>query len=180
MSLLYFLSIFGCLKKPKPCSPNLYAPPETFQVAWVSPIGTVAWNNESIEVVPMKDLRLWVHENKANTASLLQHLGMRSGKAKGSLEAVDYKITVFDVYRNTLCRPISDASPGTIQSNVAICLEKEHRPKSWMYRHGFTGCGYAINSKTQKRSLDVYRVRWMDASSMGFCVFPLARFLDGA
>lgn len=175
----WFLSFVGCLKQTQPCSPNLYAPPETFQVAWISPVGQTVWSNETIEVVPMKDLRLWVHENKANSSDLLAYLGMLSAKGK-KVEAANYKITVFDVHRDTLCRPIRDAEPGTIQSNVAICLEKDQRAKSWAHRHGYTGCGYAINSKTNKRSLDVYRVRWMDASTMGFCVFPLARFLDGA
>ena len=177
--MLWIFFLFGCLKQPLPCSPTLYAPPETFQVAWISPVGKSVWSNETIEVVPMKDLRLWVHENKANSSDVLAYLGMRSAKAK-DIEAVNYKITVFDVHRDTLCRPIKGAEPGKVQSNVAICLEKDQRAKSWTHRHGYTGCGYAINSKTQKRSLDIYRIRWMDASTMGFCVFPMARFLDGA
>ena len=177
--MLWFFSVFGCMKQSQPCSPNLYAPPETFQVAWISPVGKAVWNTETIEVVPMKDLRLWVHENEATPSEVLSYLGMRSAKAK-EVEAVHYKITVFDVHRDTLCRPIKGAEPGSIQSNVAICLEKDQNLKSWTHRHGFTGCGYATNSKTNKRSLDVYRIRWMDASTMGFCVFPLARFLDGA
>jgi hypothetical protein len=180
VSFIFVFGLFGCLKKPQPCAPDLYAPPETFQVAWISPVGKVAWINESIEVVPMKDLRLWVHENKATTSDLLQHLGMRSKNNNKQTDPVDYKITVFDVQRNTLCRPIKGKEAGSIHENVTICLEQENKPKSWGHRHGFSGCGYAVNSKTNKRSLDVFRVRWLDASAMGFCVFPMARFLDGA
>ena len=177
--MLWIFAFFGCLKQHKPCVSTLYAPPETFQVAWISPVGKSVWSNETIEVVPMKDLRLWVHENKATPSDVLAYLGMRSAKAKEA-QAIDYKITIFDVHRDTLCRPIKGAEPGSTQSNIAVCLEKEQKPKSWAHRHGFTGCGYAVSSKTNQRSLDVYRVRWMDASTMGFCVFPLGRFLDGA
>ena len=178
-TLLSFL-FFACMPKKEPCSPTLYAPPETFQVAWISPVGKVAWSNESIEVVPMKDLRLWVHENKATTADLLAHLGMISQNNKSDFPAIDYKITIFDVRRDTICRPLTEREGGVLEANVPICLENEQKPKSWTHRHGFTGCGYATNTKTGKRSLDVYRIRWLDASSMGFCVFPMARFLEGA
>ena len=128
----------------------------------------------------MQDLRLWVHKNNADTKKLLEHLGMRSKNDRSIPNPADYKITIFDVQRERICRPMTTGTEGDLVSNVAICGEKQNKAKSWTHRHGFTGCGYAINSSTRKRSLDVFRVQWIDASALGFCVFPMARFLDGA
>ena len=178
--ILLLSSLFGCIKKPAICSPNLYAPPETFQVAWISRLEKTAWPQETIEVVPMKDLRLWVHQNNADTKKVLEHLGMRGKNDRSIPNPIDYKITIFDVERTRICRPIDKETTSSLVSNVQICEEKENKAKSWTHRHGFTGCGYTINTATQKRSLDVYRVQWIDASALGFCVFPMARFLDGA
>ena len=180
MNLLFFLGVLGCTPKKIPCSSNLYAPPQTFQVAWISKVGDTVGAHESIEVVPMKDLRLWVHNNQASTLMVLQELGMISPKETDTIDPLNYKITIFDVDRKMLCRPIRDAKEGVLRANVQICFQEEITPISWEHRHGFTGCGYAIHSQTQKRSFDVFRVQWLDASSMGFCVFPMKRFLDGA
>ncbi|MEC7987426.1 MAG: hypothetical protein VX278_19815 [Myxococcota bacterium] len=176
-AMLFFVGLKGA----NACDASFSATPESFQVAWVSPLNQTVWlPNDRIEVVPLFELRQWVHDSKADAKGLLHHLGMLSRKSKKKIKASDYKITIFDIRRENLCRPIENEEPGRLFSDIPVCLEKENKSKSWGHRHGYTGCGYAIDTKTSTRSVDVYRIRWADASSQGFCVFPMQRFLDGA
>ena len=89
------------------------------------------------------------------------------------------KVTIFDVKREWLCRPIEEMEPGTVKAGVTVCEAKQQRGL-WGYKKGYTGCGYIEDTQTSSRSLDVVRLRWADASSWGFCVLPLERFLEGA
>ena len=77
---------------------------------------------------------------------------------------------------DSLCRSIAlseDATSSTL-NGLAVCTERA-KPAKFYSRYGYTGCGYAIDTKTSLRSLEVYRIRWADASAQGFCVFPLQR-----
>ncbi|MGB0638714.1 MAG: hypothetical protein ACPGTU_05245, partial [Myxococcota bacterium] len=66
-----------------------------------------------------------------------------------------------------------------LRSGAITCEEKQQKPLMG-HKKGWTGCGYIEDTQTKDRSLDVFRVKWSDASSSGFCVMPLDRFLDGA
>ena len=66
-----------------------------------------------------------------------------------------------------------------MRAGVTVCEEKQQKPL-WGYKKGWTGCGYAEDTQSKQRSLDVVRMRWADASSWGFCVLPLDRFIEGA
>jgi len=150
---------------------------ESMQVAWISRTGKQVWDNTYLEVVRTGELRTWLERNGRDTLRLLRGLGMVKGH-KGEKDAKKgWKITVFDVRRNVLCRPIVDGIPGEDVGGIPICEESEHKAK-WGYRQGFTGCGYIKDTQANVRGLDVYRVRWSDAASWGFCVLPLKRFLE--
>ena len=151
--------------------------PESFQVAWVSPLRQRVGSKEMIEVVRFSELRDWSASNDADAKRLLQHLGLLRGKVRRKIDPADYKITVFDVRSEVLCRPLDPPGPGE-KEGLSICVQKNHRPASPTSRHGDTGCGYAMDTASKTRGIDVYRVAWRDASAYGFCVLPLSRFLE--
>ncbi len=168
-----------------PCSPRssracepLSEPPERLQVAWISPLRATVGGGAWMEVVRVSDLRSWVRTHGADTTRLLEGLGMvpRGGnrRAEGP-----WKITIFDVERDWLCRPVEDAEPGEDRYGVAACEAGEQRPLRG-HKKGWTGCGYTLDVADATRGLDVYRVQWEVASAWGFCVMPLERFLGGA
>jgi hypothetical protein len=109
---------------------------------------------------------------------MLQALGMKGRRARIA-RAEDYKITVFDVDAGWLCRPIEGGSPGEEHAGISICEESQQQPLR-SHRPGFSGCGYSLDTGASMRGLDVYRIRWADASAWGFCVLPLERFINGA
>jgi hypothetical protein len=149
---------------------------ESLQVAWISRTDKQVWSNSYVEVVRTGDLRTWLDRNGRDTLRLLRGLGMVKGTKGQSAAAKGWKITLFDVKRNVLCRPIHDGEPGEDVGGVAVCEDSEQSWK-WGYSKGFTGCGYVEDTQAGVRGLDVYRVRWADASTWGFCVLPLERFL---
>lgn len=153
--------------------------PESLQVAWISPASKSVGMNGWVEAVRVADLRAWVREHGKDKVRLLRGLGMVGGRAGKWASKRPYKVTIFDVKREWLCRPIDEAEPGTISGSVTVCEEKQQRGL-WGHKKGYTGCGYIEDTQTSARSLDVVRLRWADASSWGFCVLPLERFLDGA
>jgi hypothetical protein len=99
---------------------------------------------------------------------------------RGESASGAYKITIFDVQSDWLCRPLSDAEPGADIAGVAACMERTDRYTDRDHRDGFTGCGYTLDTAASTRGIDVFRVPWVDASAWGFCVMPLERFLQGA
>ena len=153
--------------------------PESIQVAWVSPVGARVGMNGWVETVRVADLRSWVRQNGTDQVRLLKGLGMVRAKGGKWAAKRSYKITIFDVKREWLCRPIEGAEPGTLERDVSVCEEKQHKGL-WGHKRGYTGCGYIEDTLAGTRSLDAYRIRWGDASRWGFCVLPLERFLDGA
>jgi len=154
------------------------AVPASTQVAWISRRSRRVPSRQVIEVVRVSDLRAWIRDNGADEKRLIQGLGMAS--RKGGLAAKHpYKITIFDVQADWLCRPIPDGTDGEDSYGVAVCADgdakavRHHRP-------GYTGCGYSLDTAASNRGLDVYRIRWSEASAWGFCVMPLDRFISGA
>jgi hypothetical protein len=150
--------------------------PDTLQVAWVSPVGARAGRHTPLEVVRVSDLRRLVEARGRDALHVLQALGLvgRHGAVHGA-----WKVTVFDVKNTWLCRP-AEGEEGAPLGGVATC------PSDWQ-QHGrgakprsFSGCGYLLDTGTNERSLDVFRVEWGDAVTWGFCVLPLDRFLQGA
>ncbi len=153
--------------------------PDSLQVAWVSRVGKQVSANAAIEVVRTGDLRAWVKAQGKDQLRLLRGLGMLSARGGGWAQQRRYKVTVFDIKPDWLCRPISEVEPGTDSAGLPVCEPSQQRPSPG-HRPGFTGCGYGQDTQTDQRGLDVYRIRWADAASWGFCVLPLERFLDGA
>ena len=155
----------------------LSEPPKAFQVAWISPVKERVGSKEMIEVVSFRDLRKWVKDKDATAKDLLHHLGMLKKGYKKEIDPRDYKITIFDIEQKSLCRPMKGKAGDKIK-NVPICIENQQTAISRRHKHGFTSCGYAFDTKTFSRSIDVYRIMWMDAVVQGFCVLPLKRFLS--
>lgn len=154
--------------------------PESLQVVWISPLKQTVRGDTYIEVVRVRDLRAWIRANSADPVRTLQVLGMLERTVGERDAAEDYKLTIFDVQREALCRPILDAEAGTDREGVPICEVPEQGTSDRHHAAGFTGCGYTLDTHASVRGLDVFRVSWSDASAWGFCVMPLERFLEGA
>ncbi len=152
--------------------------PAATQVAWISRSGRRVWGRSELEVVRVTDLRAWLRDHPADSGRLVQALGMAPRRG-GRAARVPYKITIFDVQSDWLCRPVEGAALGAELGGVLACEERDARPTRH-HRKGFTGCGYSLDTASSQRGLDVMRVRWADASSWGFCVMPLDRFISGA
>ena len=178
--MVLFLLVFQFFTSVGLACEDLESPQVVFQVAWISPVRKSSRAKEMIEVVPFAKLRTWVHNNKADAKQILHYLGKLPANSKKKIDPADYKITVFDIHRDSLCRPIKDKPVGEVVNEVPICLEKHTKRINWRSRHGYTGCGYVIDTSTGLRSLDVFRISWQDASANGFCVLPLQRFLSEA
>ena len=158
----------------------LSEPPEIFQVAWIAPISERAWSSEYIEVVRFVDFRVWARDEEADAKAVLHAVGMLSENSQTEIMANEYKITVFDVKRDWLCRPIKSVDEGELSYGLPICHTKEQRWATWSRRYGFTGCGTVENTASQSTQFEVYRIPWGQAITWGFTTMPLDRFLDGA
>jgi hypothetical protein len=151
--------------------------PDVTQVAWISPLNDDAGANTWLEVVRVSDLRAWIHAKGKEPDKVLHAVGMVG--RKDTVDADDrYKITIFDVKKEWLCRPI-DGQEGVTVSGVPICEDRQQRALRG-HRPGYTGCGYSLDTGASVRGLDVFRIEWSSASTLGFCTMPLERFLDGA
>lgn len=164
----------------EPTCGEMTEPPEVFQVAWITPINERAWPSEHIEVVRFVDFRLWARDEAPDTKTVLHAMGMLSERTRREVEANDFKITIFDVKRDWLCRPIKSFDEGALVEGIPICHTREQRQASWSRRFGFTGCGTISNTEPQASSFEVYRIPWNEAITWGFTTMPLDRFLDGA
>lgn len=154
----------------------LETPGETLQVAWVSTLGRTVGAHSGIEVVRVSELRQLVEARGRNDVAILRALGLLGARAQ---LRQDYKVTVFDVDRDWLCRPM-DQDEGTTVAGMAVCPAEWQGPGPGTKRRAYTGCGYLADTDTGERTLDVWRLTWENAVSRGFCVLPLARFLGGA
>lgn len=150
--------------------------PETLQVAWVSRIGARAGARTPLPVVRVADLRRLVEDEKRDPTQVLRALGLigKRAQARGV-----WKVTVFDVERESLCRPIFGPE-GVDVGGVATCPATLQRPGKGVKGRAYSGCGYLLDTETGARTLDTWKIEWRDAVSAGFCVLPLTRFLTGA
>lgn len=157
------------------CQP-LTEVPETLQVAWVSRVAEGASAKKALAVVRVADLRKRVEASGRDPTKLLRALGLigKRATAKGN-----WKVTIFDVKREWLCRPVEGPEEVTIAGTPACPASAQKRPWGIKVR-SWSGCGYLLDTESGARTLDVYRVQWQDAVAWGFCVLPLRRFLDGA
>lgn len=176
--MIALATLFGAAALAAGSCEDLAPPSETMQVAWVSPIGQRVGPAAWVEVVRVKDLRGWLQASDKTQVRTLQALGMvpRSG---GKSAESQYKITLFDVRSDWLCRPIEGAVPGEMHGGMPVCEERQQKGLG-PARKGFTGCGYSLDTGASTRALDVYRVQWDVAATWGFCTMPLERFLGGA
>ena len=155
--------------------------PDAIQVAWVSPVRQRVTGNEMIEVVHLQTLQEWLETESSDPKALLHQMGMLNQRSKKSIDPSNYKITIFDVNTSSLCRPIEQSEDNfqNVINEVSSCsIKKSGSIRS--SRFGYTGCGYSLNTSSQTPGFDVYRISWENASTFGFCVFPLDRFLQGA
>lgn len=157
------------------CLP-LETPPEQFQVAWVSPLGQSVGAHASIQVVRVAELRKLVEARAKDETAVLRALGLLGKRQEPHS---DYKITIFDVKRDWLCRPM-DADEGTTEAGMAVCPAEMQHPAARTRASSYSGCGYLNGTETGERTLDIWRLEWENAVSWGFCVLPLGRFLGGA
>ncbi|MBL8616682.1 MAG: hypothetical protein JNM72_13810 [Deltaproteobacteria bacterium] len=152
--------------------------PEGLQVAWVSPMGRRVRAGATIEVVRVQDLRKWVRDHGADSARLVQGMGM-APRWGGRRAKKEYKVVIFDVQADWMCRPMGDVEAGKDVGGVIACDGREGGRIAY-HRSGYTGCGYSLDTGASTRGLDVFRVKWSDASTWGFCTMPLERFIKGA
>ncbi|MFT5584293.1 MAG: hypothetical protein ACI9VR_001878 [Cognaticolwellia sp.] len=145
----------------------LPAPGSSAQVAWISPVRRGARNNQDIEVVLVTDLIAWSHANKADQTRVLQAMGY-AGKRGGWRARRYYKVTLFEVPSEELCRPRSDIEEGEIVQGVRSCGEAPIGQS----------CGLSNDKLTGQGGLPVYQVPWRDAARWGFCVVPLELYLQ--
>jgi hypothetical protein len=150
---------------------------EATQVVWISPVRARVRARSWMEVIELGDLEAWAKDNGKEPARFLQAAGVVGRKARRA-ESVVWKVTIFDVDRDATCRPIQGALAGTAVASVPACATDQQHPARGAHP-GFTGCGYARDTGSGSRGLDVLRVRWEDAAREGFCVMPLDRFLEG-
>lgn len=164
---------------PSACQP-LASVPETLQVAWLSRRDRNVSAGTLLEVVRAADLRAWIRDSDRTPLRLLQAAGMAGRKATTTSRVAerDYKVVVFDVRRDWLCRPLDLEGTGLDLGGVPACAQADAGPLR-RHRRGYTGCGYTLDTGSSTRGLDVFRVAWNDAVSQGFCLFPLSRFLAG-
>lgn len=147
--------------------------PDALQVAWVSKVPATAGNHTWLEVVQLGELRGLIERNQRDSAGVLRALGLlgRTQPARAP-----YKVTVFEVARSALCRPM-DGEPGTVVAGVPICDHPEQRQGAGVRAAAYSGCGYGTDLGAGVRGLDVLRIRWADAVTQGFCVLPWERML---
>ncbi|MEQ1569087.1 MAG: hypothetical protein ABMA64_25850 [Myxococcota bacterium] len=149
---------------------SLDPPPQQLSVAWVSPLRKRARNTAWLYVVPTRDLRAFAEgEGKGDPVRTLQWLGLRrSDRPPGRR----YKVVIFDVASEHLCRPVVAA--GEVGGVVAC--DADHAGPDGRYE----GCGTATDTRTGRASIAVYRAQWQALASDGFCLLPLERFLAPA
>lgn len=144
---------------------------DRLSVAWISPTPARATARQWLTVIPAAELRRWVAEEQADLTRLLQGLGLRRSDAPPHRP---WKVVVFDVEADELCRPTREGTPGTDAGGVPICASGGRG-----VRGRDRGCGYVIDRADESRGPDVFRIQWAEAAVHGFCVLPVDRFLEG-
>jgi len=142
---------------------------EALSVAWVSPLRKTVRGRTWLTLVPTAELRAWAQsEGQGSVGRLLQHMGMRKRSKEPRRR---YKVVVFDVRAENLCRPVGDREGGVETSGLASCVESGTRLKE-----AHDGCGRVSDTQSDATTA-VLRARWDDVVRNGFCVLPAERFL---
>ncbi len=146
--------------------------PDQTQVVWISPTSESSDARRYLDVVELSELQSWIERTRADKVRLLERLGLVS-EGGGWRAKRGWKVTIFDVNRSSLCRPIRGGTPGEVVNGVAICHEDLQRggPR-------FSGCGQTLDTNSGGGGQDLYKIRWSEASQWGFCVMPLERLLQ--
>lgn len=138
--------------------------------AWVSPaarrVGAGGW----VPVVPASELRTLINETHADLPRMLQALGLRRSSRPPHRA---WKVTIFEVAPDRLCRPLPGRE-GEVVTGLAVC-DRGDRGLAGTD----DGCGHTRDHHSHESGLDLFRTRWRDAASNGFCVLPAERFLLG-
>jgi hypothetical protein len=159
---------------PTCAAPPLTEPGSSLSVAWVSPLGKRARGKAWLYVVPTADLRAFAAADGKEVVRLLQWAGVRRSSRPPRRQ---YKVVVFDVSADRICRPVV-AAPGDLEAGrlagVAPCDEDHAGP-----HRKYEGCGWITDLATGEPSIQAYRARWNDLAVNGFCLLPLERFVGG-
>jgi hypothetical protein len=136
--------------------------PDRVSVSWVSPLRERVGGRRFVRVVPTSALMQAVREDQT-VGGLVRASGLRrrDGQPKRA-----YKVVVFDVAREVLCRPVEGLEPGEVVGGVAVCDANAHATRK------IESCGVVVGS-----GIATYRGRWAELASAGFCVLPAARFV---
>ncbi len=154
----------------------LSEPPAAVQMAWVSQVRATVGADAPMQVVRSTELQQLASSRGADVASVLRAIGLVGPHAEPAVE--DWKVSVFDVSRDALCRPMAGVA-GDVRSGVPICEDNLQDRWRGTRARAWTGCGYLQDVATGARTLDVFRLRWADAVKDGFCLLPIARLLAG-
>jgi hypothetical protein len=155
----------------------------TLQVAWISPVNQRVGAKGMLTVVRTLDLRALVVAKNRDLSAVLKALGMLRPKAEARKA---YKITLFDVKADWLCRPLvletepEEGAEAPVVGGVRVCGGRWQTAHPGILRKSWTDCGYLLDRVDGKRTLDVFRLDWRTAVTWGFCVMPLERFIEGA
>lgn len=158
----------------EPCELGFAPPPEVVSVAWVSPTREKAGNNKWLSVVPTRELTAWLREHPdATTGDLLRRVGMRT---KPGEPRRTYKVTIFEVASQHLCRPIEGALETDVIDGVHACSGGLNRTTKT-----YDGCGVATDFNLASPGPTLYKAQWRDLARNGFCLLPAERFVaEGA
>ncbi len=143
---------------------GLVTPPADVQVAWVSPVRKRVGTNRDVTVVRVEHLRDFVRAEKADQTRVLQGLGM-VGKRAGWRSRRLYKVVIFEVRAEELCRPIDGIEPGAVIGGAGVCDRSK-------------GCGRSEDKLVGEEGLEVYEIPWRDAARSGFCVVPMEVYVQ--
>lgn len=155
---------------PEACTAELPAPPEALSVAWVSPLGQRVGRNGWLTLVPTTELKAFAQgEGRGSVGRLLQYIGRRKRSKEPKRP---WKVVVFDVRAEQLCRPLLDREGGLEAFGMVSCPERVAR-----FREDGDGCGTLTDLADGGEGPRAYRARWRDVVRNGFCVLPAERFV---
>lgn len=174
MALVTLLAAVGLAAAQDGCTDRAPLPPAV-QVAWVSPVRKRVRAGTSLSVVRVAELRSWIQQEDADPVRVLQHLGLVGRKGPGWFTPRRWKVTIFDVRTDALCRPVEFALEGELVDGLPACARGGETGIRFS-----TGCGTTLDTVVGDDGPDRYQVPWRDAATNGFCVMPLERFVAGA
>ena len=157
---------------PETCDNQLSLLSGALSVAWISPVHQTASQHQWLTVIPTRDLRAWLlQDDPISVAEFLQRTGMRK---RSSDPKRRYKVTIFDVTADRLCRPIPLEEPeGQAIAGTAVCPKKQSKP-----HRSYSECGTTQDFRNDHQGFDVFKAQWRDLALNGFCVLPLHRFVS--